>query len=97
MTDAIALVGSNDPGEGVKIGKMMKEGTDRQRSADALLKEIREEFMNLDTALEKEGRPKITEMENFNFMRHEDFVASSEKAKNKEAHNPLKRQWYSSG
>lgn len=78
--NAMSLMGGNSPKEEVDIGKMIKEGKDARRAADALLEEIRIEKVNINMALKKEDRKEMTDMESGNFMRHEHFVLAKQKS-----------------
>jgi hypothetical protein len=75
MTEAMSQRGAADAQEAIAIGKALREGKQNRMEADEMLKELQKEFMPLDAALEKEGRNKITDMENNNFMRHEQWLA----------------------
>jgi hypothetical protein len=49
-----------DPKQLLDMGKALEEGENRRRSGDALLQEIEKDFAQLNGALIKEGRKKIT-------------------------------------
>ena len=74
--NAIAMAGTGDAKDGVDIGRMLKEADQREKEAYAILKEIETEYLNLDTLLEKENRPKATDLDNYDFMNHERFILS---------------------
>jgi hypothetical protein len=54
------------------IGRCITEAVNKRKEGEKLWKEIKTEFVNLDTILEQEGKHKITE--NIDFMSHEQFI-----------------------
>lgn len=85
-TDAIAAIeyhsmgtnmsnkGAIDADEAYKLGKVLDSATQQRRKADLLIDELRTEFLNLDTVLEKEGRAKVTDLAAVNFMSYEVYL-----------------------
>lgn len=59
-----------------EVGKMMGLAEVRRQNAEAMLEELRAEMVNIDHALEQEGKPKMTDRfnETFNFMSHEQHL-----------------------
>lgn len=74
---AMDVLGS--PKDGVDIGKMLAEADLRDEAANKLLDILRGEYMILDAILEKEKRPRATDMEQTNFMSHEGFIRARDK------------------
>lgn len=63
----------------IDAGKMLNESREMNTEADRMLDILRTEFLNLDTALDKEQKPKITDFASINFMSHEAFIRNREK------------------
>lgn len=63
--------------ETLDIGKCIDEAIKRRREGNKLWEEIKKEFVNLDSALDKEGVKKITER--IDFMSHEQFISKINK------------------
>jgi hypothetical protein len=82
MANNMSNKGAIDAQEGVQIGKMLELSTKRRREADLLLDEIRTEFLSLDTALSKEDREKITDVEINNFMDYAQYLHNKKAKEN---------------
>jgi hypothetical protein len=78
MAQAMAKKGALDAQEGVQIGRMLIEAEKAAEKANELLNDMKKEFLSLDTALEKEERPRVTDMENQNFMSYENWLDKKE-------------------
>jgi hypothetical protein len=74
MAETMSKKGALDAQEGIQIGKMLEISEKRRERADTLLEEMQKEFLSLDTACEKEGRPRVTDMDNTNFMSYENYL-----------------------
>lgn len=71
--------GAIDAQEAVHIGKMKEISRRERKTGDEMMDELRTEFLNLDTVLEKEDREKVTELESTNFMHFESWLAAKQK------------------
>jgi hypothetical protein len=61
-------------GMNIAKGKVLDEAIKRRREGDALMSEIKKEFVALDTVLEKEGKTRITAAADI--MSHEKWLAT---------------------
>lgn len=73
MASNMSNKGAVDATEANQIGKMLETAEKLRRRADELQNELRIEFLNLDTVLEKEKRQKITDVEKVDFMSFESW------------------------
>lgn len=80
MSENMAKKGALDATEAVQIGKMLEIAEKRRMRADEILDDLKKEFLHLDTALEKEDRLTITDVDNSNFMSYEIFLDQKNKA-----------------
>jgi hypothetical protein len=80
MAQNMANKGAIDAQEAIQIGKMLEMSEARRRAADTLSNELRTEFLSLDTALQKEGRPPISDIDTFNFMSFEVYLGAKNQA-----------------
>lgn len=74
MAEKIAARGAIDAKDAIDIGKMIEIGKQRRQDADDMVDKLRKEFIALDTVLEKEGRVKISDIDEENFMSHEQWI-----------------------
>lgn len=77
----MSMAGSIDPAIMKAIGQTRQLARADKKIAEQMRNEIRTEFLNLDTILEKEGKPKATEVIEKDFMNHESWVMSDSKNK----------------
>lgn len=73
MASTMSNKGALDAQEAVQIGKMLQEAKKVRETADETLNKLRVEFLSLDTALEKENRVKLSDVDNLNFMSFETY------------------------
>lgn len=81
MATKMANAGAVDSPEAIHMGKMLVQADELRLRADKLLEELRTEFLNLDTLLEKEERVKATDVDSANFMSFEIYLANRNKQK----------------
>jgi hypothetical protein len=80
MASNMSNKGALDAKEAVDIGRMLQLSEQRRIRADEIVNELRTEFLSLDTALEKEDRSRITDMESIDFMKFETHLGARQKA-----------------
>lgn len=80
MAIKMSTAGAIDAQEAVQIGKMLDASKKLRADADEMMDELQTEFMNLDTAMDKEHREKVTDV-NVNFMSYEAYLDTLKKSK----------------
>lgn len=77
----MSMSGNTDPVVMHAIGKTRQLARSDKKIAEQMQNELRTEFLNLDTILEKEGKPKVTEVQEVDFMNHEAWLKADSKNK----------------
>jgi hypothetical protein len=72
----MSMAGSLSPDVMQSIGKMRMLARTDKKEAEKMRDDLRKEYLNVDLILEKENKPKATEVVTGNFMNHEEWVAS---------------------
>lgn len=76
MASNMSKKGAIDAQEGIQIGKMLAESRKCREAADEIMNTLKKEFLSVDIALEKEGRPRMTDIQpdNSDFMKFEIYL-----------------------
>ncbi len=81
QTTALAMSGRADK----DLGRMLKESQELDIQTAKLKEILKNEYLNLDTVLDKENMKKATDFEATNFMSHEGFIRGRESRNKKES------------